>query len=185
MVNYLKTDDFFKQFEKYAKVTGFVFVALGLVGILYPIFMTVALVNFIAWIMLFAGVSVASFTWVSNKTDISGWLKSFGLITISLLLLINPIAGASALGLVLAIYFLIDGFSGVSLALSMRPNKGWIMWMINAIMSFMIAGLFIFNWPFSSMNIIGLLVGFSLFFDGLSLVSGSFALKHTINNSTK
>jgi len=172
MVNYPQTEELYEKFGKYAKTTGVVFIVLGLIGILFPVFMTVAVVSLVSWLMLFAGIVTAFFTWVSNKQDFSGWLKSFVLIFISLFIIFYPMAGASTVGILLAIYFLMDGFSGLSLALSMRPNKGWMMWMINAILSFLIGGLFIIGWPFSSMSLIGLLVGFSLFFDGISLVSG-------------
>jgi uncharacterized membrane protein HdeD (DUF308 family) len=37
---------------------------------------------------------------------------------------------------------------------------------------------FLSNWPFSSLYLVGLLVGFSLFFDGLALLMGvSFVKK--------
>jgi len=37
--------------------------------------------------------------------------------------------------------------------------------------------IFVVNWPFSSMYLIGLLVGFSLFFDGIALLIAGNALE--------
>jgi uncharacterized membrane protein HdeD (DUF308 family) len=73
-----------------------------------------------------------------------------------------------------------DSFAGFSLAFSMRPASGWLMWLANALLSMLIGVLFIVGWPFSSLYLIGLLVGFSLFFDGISLlVTGSIFKKMT------
>jgi uncharacterized membrane protein HdeD (DUF308 family) len=44
-------------------------------------------------------------------------------------------------------------------------------------MSLIIAIVFVWQWPFSSLYLIGLLVGFSLFFDGLVLFIGGKTLK--------
>jgi uncharacterized membrane protein HdeD (DUF308 family) len=54
----------------------------------------------------------------------------------------------------------------------MYPNRGWWMWVINAILSMIIGIIFVAGWPFTSMYLVGLLVGFSLFFDGIALLMG-------------
>ena len=163
-------EDLFDKFQKYSKIAGIVFIILGLVGIVYPAFMTLATVTFVAWLMMFAGMAAGYFTYISDKSDAMGWLKSFILIAISLFMIFYPMSGVGTIGLLLSIYFFMDSFAGFSLALSMRPAKGWIWWMINAIFSMLIGILFIVGWPFTSLYLIGLLVGFSLFFDGISLL---------------
>jgi len=115
---------------------------------------------------------------MSDKRDAMGWLKSFILIGIALFMLFYPASGVGTVGLLLAIYFFMDSFTSFSLAFSMRPASGWIWWLINAILSMLIAILFIIGWPLTSVYLIGLLVGFSLFFDGFSLlVTGSIFRK--------
>jgi len=170
MWKYPLQEELFDKFQKYSKIAGIIFLILGLVGILYPAFMTLATVTFIAWIMMFAGLMAGYFTYISDKSDTVGWLKSFVLIAISLFMIFYPMSGVGTVGLLLSIYFFMDSFAGFSLALSMRPSKGWLWWLINAIFSMLIGILFIVGWPFTSLYLIGLLVGFSLFFDGLSLL---------------
>lgn len=167
-----KEEDLFEKFAKYAKITGIIFIVLGLIGIIYPVFMTLATVTFIAWLMLIAGLMSAYFTWLINKNDVFGWLKSFILITASLFMLYSPIGGAATITFLFSIYFFFNGFVGFSLAMSMRPHKVWIFWLINAIFSILIALMLILGWPSSSMYLVGLLVGFSLFFDGIALLIG-------------
>lgn len=168
-----KEDNLFEKFAKYAKITAFIFIVLGLIGIIYPVFMTLATVTFVAWLMLIAGLMSGYFTWLSHKGDTIGWFKSFILIAASLFMLYSPLGGAATIGFLFSIYFFFNAFIGFSLAMSTRPHSVWIFWLINAIFSILIAVLLILGWPSSSMYLVGLLVGFSLFFDGLALLAGS------------
>ncbi|HFB54269.1 MAG TPA: hypothetical protein ENJ67_05985 [Sulfurimonas autotrophica] len=180
MWKYPIDEDLFDKFSKYSKIAGVIFIILGLVGIVEPVFMTMATVTFVAWLMMFAGFMAGYFTYISDKSDYLGWLKSFILIAISLFMIFYPMSGVGTVGLLLAIYFFMDSFASFSLAFSMRPASGWIWWLINAIFSMLIGVLFVVGWPFTSLYLIGLLVGFSLFFDGIALlVTGSIFKKMT------
>lgn len=172
MWNYPQEEDLFKKFSKYTKIAGVLFIVLGLVGIFYPMYMTLATVAFVSWLMLFAGISAGYFTWITNRSDWMGWLKSFILIGVAILMLFYPMSGVGTIGLLLSIYFFMDAFAGFGLASSMYPDKGWWMWLINALLSLVIGIIFIVGWPFTSMYLVGLLVGFSLFFDGIALLMG-------------
>ena len=178
MWKYPLEESLFEKFGKYTKIAGVIFIILGFIGILFPVFMTLATVTFIAWLMMFSGIASAYFTYISDKHDMMGWLKSFALLLVSVLMIFYPISGIGTVGLLMSIYFFIDAFASFSMALHMRPNSGWIWWMINAVFSLLIAFLFIAGWPLSSTYLIGLLVGFSLLFDGVSLlITGSIFKK--------
>jgi len=160
------------NFKKNATISGILFIVIGLVGILYPVIMTYSSLVFIAYLMLLAGVFSGWLTWKSNKQDWAGWLKSFMLIIVAALLLLYPLSGAAALGLLFAVYFFTDAFAGFGLAFSLKPQKIWLFWLFNAITSLVLGVLFLVNWPTSSLYLIGLLVGISLLFDGIALLSG-------------
>jgi uncharacterized membrane protein HdeD (DUF308 family) len=178
MWKYPIDENLFEKFSKYTKIAGVIFILLGLVGIIYPVFMTLATVTFVSWLMVFGGFMAGYFTYLTDKHDYFGWLKSFVLIGVGLLMIFYPMTGIGTVGLLLAIYFFMDSFAGFSIAMTMRPQKGWIWWMINAVFSMLIGILFIVGWPFTSTYLIGLLVGFSLFFDGIALlVTGSIFKK--------
>jgi uncharacterized membrane protein HdeD (DUF308 family) len=170
--------EIFERLQKHAKISGIIFVILGLIGIFFPVFMTMATVVFVSWLMLFAGISSGYFTYMSNRTDWWGWVKAAILIAISLYMLFVPMGGVATLGMLLAIYFFTDAFAGFGLSASLYPQKGWWIWSLNALLSLAIGLFFLSNWPFSSLYLVGLLVGFSLFFDGLALLMGvSFVKK--------
>ena len=171
------------NFKKHAKISGILFVLFGAIGILFPTFMSVTTVMLIAYLMMFAGVSAGVLTYRSNKEDWTGWLKSFILVLSSFILLYYPLHGAAALGLVFAIYFFTDAFSGFSLALSLRPQKIWLVWFFNAVTSLALGVLFVIGWPTSSLFLIGILVGVSLLFDGIALLLGGAFVQDVDNNN--
>ena len=160
------------NFKKYAKISGSVFVLLGLAGIIFPEFMSLTTLAFVTYLMLFAGFFAAWLTYTSNKEDWAGWLKSVLLIGTSLLLMFYPVQGVATLGLLFSFYFLMDAFSSFGLAFSLKPQKVWVFWLINAISSLILGVLFIIGWPLSSLYLVGLFVGISLLFDGIALLAG-------------
>lgn len=165
------------NFKKHAKISGIMFILLGAIGIIFPRIMSLTTVLFVAYLMLFAGVSAGIMTYKSNREEWTGWLKSFVLVLTSLFVLFYPMQGAAALGLVLSIYFFTDAFSSFSLALSLRPQKTWLLWLFNAITSLALGVLFVVGWPMSSVILIGILVGISLLFDGIALFLGGAFVK--------
>ena len=164
------------NFKKYAKISGALFIILGVAGIIFPTFMSFTTLAFVSYLMLFAGISAGWLTWKSNKNAWAGWLKSFLLVMVALFMLFYPMQGIAALGLLFAIYFFTDAFAGFGLAFSLKPQNVWWLWLINAITSLALGVIFVVGWPFSSLFMVGLLVGISLLFDGIALLSGGVFL---------
>ena len=160
--------DGFKAFRKHAKIVGIILMILGVAGIIFPQIMSVVAVVLVAWLMLIAGLISGLFTWLLNARSGLGWIKSAILFFMGAFLIFYPLPGVATLGLIFAIYFFVDGFSGLSLALHLRPNRGWWIWFINGILSIGLGILFLWQWPFSAAWLVGLFIGISLLFDGLS-----------------
>ena len=170
------------KYKKQARIAGIIFIILGLAGAIFPVVTSFATVLFVSWLMLLAGLFAGYFTYITDKSDWSGWLKSIILIGVALYMLLSPLGGIATLGLLFSIYFFMDAFSGFMLSSTIYPNKGWGLWAINAGLSLVMAVIFVVNWPFSSMYLIGLLVGFSLFFDGIALLIAGNALEEIEKN---
>lgn len=159
-----------RRSRKTLMVTSIVLILIGIVGIALPQFLAMAIALFAGWLLLFAGTIALFITWHGFRDRWVAWFKPFVLIAIGLLILLHPIAGTAALGLMLAIYFLFDGIAGVSSALDMRPQQGWGWLLFNGVTSLLLALILILGWPFSSAWLIGLFIGISLLIDGVSLL---------------
>jgi uncharacterized membrane protein HdeD (DUF308 family) len=132
---------------------------------------------FIGSVLILAGLAVAYGTWAGYRSSGLAWLKPFVLIIIGLLIAFNPAIVAAALGVLLVIYFLLTGFASISFALDLRPLGGWVWMLLNGVLSIALAIIFLAGWPFSSAALIGILVGISFLFDGISLLAVSRAMK--------
>lgn len=166
-----------KRSRKTVIIISIVLLLAGITGIALPQVMSMAAAFFVGWLMLIAGGMAAYITWYGFRDRWVVWLKPFALIVVGLLILIHPIAGTAALGLMLAVYFLLDGFAGVGSAWEMRPRRGWGWLMFNGLLSLVLALVFILGWPFTAAWLIGLFIGISLLFDGLALLMLGFAAK--------
>jgi uncharacterized membrane protein HdeD (DUF308 family) len=168
-----------RRSHKTLMITSIVLIVIGLFGITLPQFLSMAIALFAGWLLLFAGTIALFITWHGFRERWVAWLKPFVLIAIGLLILLHPLAGTAALGLMLAIYFLFDGFAGVGSAWEMRPQTGWGWLMFNGITSLLLALVLIAGWPFSSAWLIGLFIGISLLIDGISLLMICLATRPT------
>ena len=159
-----------KSSRKAVIVISIFLLLAGLVGIFAPIFTSMAVALFIGWLMLFAGIIVFFITWHGFRKRLIVWLKPFVLILIGLLILFHPLAGAAALGLILVIYLLLDGFASLAFSweLGSQHGRGWLIF--NGVISLALAAIIIYGWPFTSAWLIGFFIGISLFIDGATLL---------------
>ena len=177
-MNHLSTDPGMQQqLYKSFRTTGILLLLIGSVSMLLPHLVTAVLSLFIGSVLILAGLAVAYGTWTGYRSSGLAWLKPFVLIIIGLLIIFNPAIVAAALGVLLVIYFLLTGFASISFGLDLRPLGGWGWMMLNGALSITLAVIFLAGWPFSSAALIGILVGISFVFDGISLLAVSRAMK--------
>ena len=160
------------KFSKHATIAGIVMVILGILAIVYPFAGSLFTVVFIAWLMIFGGLMAAFATAKTNPGDWLGWFKAFILVLTGALMIFKPGVGIQAVGLILAIYFLLDTFAGFAMGSMMRPAKGWWLWTLNGVFSLILAIIFLSSWinVVETAWLIGIFVGISLLFDGIVLL---------------
>ncbi|WP_281951785.1 HdeD family acid-resistance protein [Nitrosophilus kaiyonis] len=183
--NMLNNKELLKKFEKNTKIAGVIFLLLGLVGIFYPALMSLTTAYFVAFLFIFSGITIGYHTWQTDKKDWLGWLKAFIYFVTGAMVIFFPLPGVAALGIILAIYFFMDGFASFALAGQMKgENKFWWLILLNGILSIIIGVIFLVGWPFSSLFLVGLFVGISLFFDGIVLLTMSSQIKKLEDNNS-
>lgn len=156
--------------RKRLRVAGWLLVAVGIAGVVLPQVLGLALSLLIALLLILAGALSAYAAWTSYTRTNTGWMKPAILITLGLIIAFYPKMGTAAIGLILIIYFLMDGFANLLLGLELRPLPGWGWSVFNGIASLLLAMIFIGGWPFDSHWLVGLLVGISLLLDGIALL---------------
>jgi uncharacterized membrane protein HdeD (DUF308 family) len=160
-----------EKFSKSSKIYGVIFLLLGVTGIIFPYILSITTAIMYAWLLIFSAFMIGFHTWQNNRKDWLGWLKTIIFLLVGILMIMNPISAIGALGILFAIYFFMDAFASTALAFELKPERMWWMSLLNGILSFVIGIYFIIGWPISSMFLVGFLVGISLLFDGIVLLS--------------
>jgi len=160
-----------KRFRNTALFAGILLLGLGVLGMAAPQFMSVVTASFFGWLLVTAGALMLYVTYQGfGGEGALRWLKPFILIVVGFLVAFHPVAGAAGLGLALGVYLMFDGFSSISTAFTLRPMHGWMWTGLNGVLSFVLSFFILVGWPVTSLWIVGLYVGISLFFDGLALL---------------
>ncbi len=170
MQQYFLEKDLRNQFKTHSLVVGILLLIIGMISIFLPELTSLTISFFIGWMLVIGGIISGYHVMKSYNSQWIAWLKPFLLFSIGLLILFKPMTGVAAVGLLLIIYFLFDGFAGIMFGLELRPLRGWIWMMFNGLISVFIAFIFMVGWPISSLWLIGLLVGISLVFYGIAMI---------------
>ncbi len=156
--------------RKHTLIAGALMALIGLVGIFLPQVMSLTISVLIGWLLVIAGAVLAYQVWYNYSHNWQNWLKPILLLMAGLLIIFNPTAGAAALGLLLAAILLLDSYANFTLAFTLKPLAGWGWMLFNGFVTLLLSVLIIVGWPSSSLIVIGIIVGVSLFFDGLTLL---------------
>ncbi|WP_456401686.1 HdeD family acid-resistance protein [Hydrogenimonas sp.] len=178
---FLFDNETLRKFSNHTIVAGVIMALIGLVGVIAPQLMSLVAVNFLAWLFLFSAGVQGYAVYRSYRRSFSAWLKPFLSLVAALLLLFFPLEGVAAVGILLASYLLIDAFSSFSFGWEYRPNRGWWILMLNGALSLLLALILLAGWPYSSLVLVGLFVGISLFFDGVALVTIGVGAKRALS----
>jgi uncharacterized membrane protein HdeD (DUF308 family) len=155
---------------KNTKVVGSVMIVIGLLGILVPNFIGMAFNTFVGGIFLLASTALAFNAWHNKRQNMSLWFRPFVLAVLAIIIFTHPGIILGVLGLLIAIYFLISGFSSVVLAFELQSSAK-LFSLFNGVTSLLLGAIVLTNWPFASAWIIGLIIGVSFIFDGIALLT--------------
>ena len=160
-----------EQFNRKAKPAGIALIIIGVIGIVFPLLVSWTLNLFISSIFFIAAIVLAYSSYACKTHTLMMWFKPFVLFVLALLILFHPAIVISTLGLVLAVYFLMDGFASFALSVEMKPAKGWFFMLLNGVLSLILGIFVIAGWPLSSVWLVGLVIGMSFLFDGIALLA--------------
>ncbi len=169
--------DFTSSMSKSLRRIGVLLVVLGAVGVIFPQFFSLAVGIYLGWLMLGGGLLWLYYAFKLHVHSFGGWIKPIILLVGGGLWLANPAVGIAALALLISFYLFSDAFGSIAMAFERRPLQGWGWMLLNGLVSFLLGFLILVGWPATSALFLGIFVGVSLFFDGLSLFMLGSALK--------
>jgi uncharacterized membrane protein HdeD (DUF308 family) len=173
----LNTPTTYTRARGWSIVLGTLLLLAGLFAIVVPFFAGIAASVFFGWLVLFAGVAHLVYAWSERGAGAILWQILIGVVYViaALYMLVLPVAGVVALTLVLAFYIAVEGLFELVVFSLLRRLRGVVWFLIDGLVSLLLAGLIFFHWPSSSLWAIGTLVGISLLFSGIARLTLSMA----------
>lgn len=151
----------------------------GVLAIILPLTFSFAIAFVVGCLVLVAGV--AHFVFAFQTRGLGGFLwhmllgALYGIAAISLLA--NPLWSVLSLSLVLAVFLLSEGALELALYFRLRESRHAVWVLIDGIGTLILGILLIGQWPPSSPEIIGALVGISLMLSAISRIVLSLAIR--------
>lgn len=151
---------------------GVVLTIMGLAGLVFVGALSVVTVIFVGWMFLIGGALEVGHA-ILRKGWQGFWLDLLsGALTLvaGLFILLRPIEGLGVLTMLLGILFLIGGIFRIGAGVAMNnPYRGWFI--LHGVISLVLGGLILADWPRSALWVIGTFVAIDLLVSGLRLVS--------------
>ena len=162
-------------------VWGILMLICGILAIALPLASSLGIVIVVGWLILLGGVWHLIFVFHSHSLGGVLWQLLLAVVYgfAGIYMLLNPLLGLVTLTLVLAVFLLIEAALETVIYFTIRrqTNAGWVLF--DAIITLVLAIFIWAQWPSSSAWVLGMLVGVSLIFSGISRLSLSAAMRRT------
>ena len=158
------------QTSKSSILLAVVLIALGMLAIALPAFVSVGVVRVLAWLLLFDGIAQLVYAFRSKGVGHTIWKIVVAVLYLAagVYLLTHPLLAVAGLTLVLGIFFFVEGITDV-FAYLFGPKTAASKWLLLHGVVTLLLGLIIWRqWPYSSFWVIGTLVGISMVVTGVT-----------------
>ena len=158
---------------------GILMLICGILAIALPLASSLGIVIVVGWLILLGGVWHLVFIFHSHSLGGVLWQLLLAVVYgfAGVYMLMHPFIGLVTLTLLIAAFLLIEAALETALYFAIRrsTNAGWVLF--DAIVTLVLAILIWSQWPSSSTWVLGMLVGVSLIFTGISRLSLSVAMR--------
>lgn len=158
---------------------GIFSIILGTIGLGMTFMLTELAVVFFAALLIIGGVFQ-----ILDALKCQGWKSTIWHVLIALLYIgvgvymsIHPVVAAVSLTLVVGAMLIASGIVRTIMAFQVKPAAGWYWPLISGIISLVLGGLILAEWPQSGLFIIGLFITIELIFNGWSYLFIALAAK--------
>lgn len=158
---------------------GVLLLILGLVALGSSVFMTLATMVLVGWLLIVGGVVEAA-----HACSCKGWggffvdlLTGLLYVVVGFMVVANPGATALALTLLIAMFLVFGGIFRIAVAVVVR-FQNWIWLLLHGVVNLLLGIAIWRQWPLSGLWVIGLFVGIDMVLNGWTLVMLGLAAKN-------
>ncbi len=145
-------------------------ICAGLLAIILPVIGGLAITVLVGWVLMIVGLLHLFFAFGARSTRTRLWELLLGVLyfVAGVYLIFHPLLGLTTLTLLLAGYLLFKGVLELVQYFQIHPRRGLTWLILDGIVNIVLAVMIWSQWPFSSLWIIGTLVGISILISGVS-----------------
>lgn len=158
-------------------VLGILMVICGVMVLGAPFVMGAVVLTLIGAMLIVGGIAEMVAAFFAGGLKKGALLFCAGILSVIAggVVLNQPMFSSSVFTFMIAGYFFADGITRVVQALKADKATGWGIFLLSGILSIILAILLLANWPFSGLQMIGIIVGVRLLMSGISALSLAFA----------
>jgi uncharacterized membrane protein HdeD (DUF308 family) len=158
---------------------GILSVVLGMIGLGMSVALTLVSVLFFGVLLAIGGAIelVQSFKARGWKSIALHVLIAVLHLAAGVIIIMDPLVASSILTLLLAGAIAGGGIARIVIAIQHRETSGWVLCLFSGLVSLVLGGLILSQWPVSGLWVIGLFVAIELIFSGFAQISLAMAAK--------
>jgi uncharacterized membrane protein HdeD (DUF308 family) len=154
----------------------------GFLAIALPLIAGIAITLIVGSMLIFTGVLHIVFAFRAGQARMTVWQVLLGLVYgfIGVYILMNPAAGLAGLTFAIAVYLFVEAVLELALGIQLRPapGTGWLIF--DSIITFILAVMIWSTWPSSAAWVVGVLVGISMLFSGMTRLMLTLAARRIV-----
>ena len=171
-------------FAQWSILVAVLVILAGIFAIILPIVGGIAITLLVGWALAMVGVLHLVYAFGGRHPEHRLWelLLGFVYLIAGGYLIFHPVLGLTTLTLMLAIYLVVKGGLEIIQYFQMHPRRGFTWLILDGLVNIVLAAVIWSQWPFSSVWVIGTLVGLSILFSGISRLMLSLELRRTLGS---
>jgi len=162
-----------RQASKASVAFGAVLCVLGIFSVLAPLFSGITVTVLVGMLLMMGGIVEILFAFKAGSFGKGVVVFLFGGLGVAAgaVILLTPLQSLGVLTIVLAAFFVAGGIMDIFLSLRLRSEEGWGWMLFSGIVSVILGGLIITQWPLSGVWAVGVLVGIRVLIHGWMLMA--------------
>ena len=160
-------------------------IVAGFLAIVAPPVAGLAVTFLVGWLLVFSGIMHFVFAWHMRGTGLIIWEILLGIVYALAggYVLLHPLVGMAGLTLALAVYLFAEAVLEFILGVQLRPRRGSGWLFVDGAITLILAVMIWRAWPYSTEWALGILVGVSMLFSGISRLMFSMAARNLVSQA--
>jgi uncharacterized membrane protein HdeD (DUF308 family) len=163
-------------------VLSILMIVAGVLAIASPLMAGVVVTALVGWLLIFSAGLHLVYAFRGGRASAIMWEVLLAIVygVAGFYLLANPGVGLVTLTFVIAFYLFVEGILELALSYQMRSESGAGWLLFDGIVTLILAAMIWSNWPSSSVWAVGVLVGVSMFFSGITRLMLSYSVRKIV-----